>query len=72
MDIRAGNAMTTPGKDERDRRASEYRGFVAIILALIVLIGAAVRHDENSWQGLLLGGVSLAFGVFSLARALRR
>jgi hypothetical protein len=37
--------MTTQGKDERNRRASEYRRFVAIILGVFVLIVAAVRND---------------------------
>ncbi len=64
--------MATQDKQEHKRRVRTYRGFAAIIVGVLVLIVAVVRDDENSWQGLLLGGLCLAFGAAWLRRALRR
>lgn len=63
--------MTTPDKQEGQRRVRTHRGFVLIILGLFVLLVAAVRHDENSWQGFLLASISLSLGAFWVVRALR-
>jgi hypothetical protein len=63
--------MTTQDERQRERRLDENRGFAAMLLGVLLIIAAAVRDDDYSWQGYLLAGASLLLGGFFLFRALR-
>lgn len=58
-----------------ERGIGTYRGVVMVVIGIAVLIIAANRADDYSWQGYLLAGACFAYGAFSLfwaSRAQRR
>ena len=59
--------------DERVRypRLSAFRGAALIVFGVVVLWVSADRHDDHSWQGLVLAGASFAVGALMLVRGLR-